>query len=74
VADVVGLIKILMLVGFFHGDRIIGRQFEATTYARCEAVKSYAAEFNDQTNMFWKEDDKPRVVVACLDHPKDREA
>ena len=67
------LIKVVMLVGFFHGDALIHRETEVTTRADCEAAIVHAAEFNSRTNWFWEEDHEEKVEVMCLPHPDDLE-
>lgn len=66
------LIKVLMIVGFFVNGDAVAREAEITTKEKCEAAQSYAVEFNARGSYFWQ--DERMIAVACLPHPRDREA
>lgn len=67
-----GLIKVLMIVGFFVNGNSVGQFTTEATMRECEAARAYAVEFNARTAFFWQ--DERMIAVGCLAHPFDREA
>lgn len=64
-----------MLTAFLDGGAIILRETVETTLAKCELAKEEATRFNNRFLWPWENHDNGRrVAVACLWHPKTKEA